>query len=69
MWPTLKFWLTLYLQMGLDAKHIMARIQEQDVKDQLMANTEKSASMGVFGCPSFFVGDELFFGKENMRAV
>ncbi|MEH6401945.1 MAG: 2-hydroxychromene-2-carboxylate isomerase [Sneathiella sp.] len=54
---------------GLDAAHIMARIQEQDVKDQLIANTEKSASMGVFGCPSFFVGDELFFGKENMRTV
>jgi len=54
---------------GLDAAHIMARIQDQDVKDQLIANTERSVSMGVFGCPSFFVGDELFFGKENLRAV
>lgn len=54
---------------GLDAPHIMARIQDQDIKDQLIRNTELSANMGVFGCPSIFVGDEMFFGKETMRAV
>ncbi|MFT6559277.1 2-hydroxychromene-2-carboxylate isomerase [Sneathiella sp.] len=54
---------------GFDADHILNRIQDQDVKDQLMANTQKSATMGVFGCPTMFVGDEMFFGKDRMDAV
>lgn len=54
---------------GWDAEHFMKRIQDQDVKDKLMANTSKSAESGVFGCPSFFVGDEMFFGKDRMDAV
>ncbi len=54
---------------GFDAERIMSRIQDQDVKDQLMKNTAQSAEMGVFGCPSVFVGEELFFGKDRMDAV
>ena len=54
---------------GFDSEHIMSRIQDQDVKDQLVANTSKSAEEGVFGCPTIFVGDEMFFGKDRMEAV
>ena len=39
------------------------------VKAELMANTEKAAARGVFGIPTFFVGDEMFFGKERLGQV
>lgn len=56
-------------QSGLDAGRILARIQDQDVKDALLANTEASVARGNFGSPTFFVGDEMFFGKDRLRDV
>ena len=37
--------------------------------DELVANTEASVARGVFGSPSFFVGEELYFGKDRLREV
>lgn len=54
---------------GLDADHIIARIQDQDVKDKLLANTQAAVERGIFGCPTFFVGDEMFFGKDRLDGV
>ena len=54
---------------GLDADHIAKRIQDQDVKDKLMANTSAAVDRGVFGCPTVFVGDEMYFGKDRMDGV
>jgi 2-hydroxychromene-2-carboxylate isomerase len=54
---------------GIDAARILARIQEQDVKDKLLANTEASVARGTFGSPTFFVGGEIFFGKDRLRDV
>jgi 2-hydroxychromene-2-carboxylate isomerase len=54
---------------GLDGARTLARIQEQDVKDKLLANTESSVARGTFGAPTFFVGDEMFFGKDKLRDV
>ncbi|MES1990115.1 MAG: 2-hydroxychromene-2-carboxylate isomerase [Pseudomonadota bacterium] len=54
---------------GLDGAHIIARIQDQDVKDKLMANTTASVERGAFGAPTFFVGGEIFFGKDRVRDV
>ena len=54
---------------GLDGARLLARTQDADVKQQLMANTERSVARGVFGVPAFFVGDELFFGKDRLRDV
>ncbi len=39
------------------------------MKQQLIANTERSVARGTFGSPSFFVGAELFFGKDRLREV
>jgi 2-hydroxychromene-2-carboxylate isomerase len=39
------------------------------VKDQLMRNTSEAVDRGVFGSPSFFVGNEIFFGKDRLRDV
>jgi 2-hydroxychromene-2-carboxylate isomerase len=54
---------------GLDAEAIMALIQTDPVKEQLKANTQAAADRGVFGIPTFFVGDEMFFGKERLGQV
>jgi 2-hydroxychromene-2-carboxylate isomerase len=54
---------------GLDGARLLARIQEQDVKDKLLQNTEASVARGTFGAPTFFVGDEIFFGKDRLRDV
>ena len=39
------------------------------MKAKLFANTEDSVARGVFGSPSFFVGEELYFGKDKLREV
>ncbi len=54
---------------GLDGETIIARTQDQSVKDRLAQNTAAAAERGVFGIPTFFVGDEMFFGKERLGQV
>lgn len=54
---------------GLDGAAILAGTQEPDVKAGLIANTEAAVSRGVFGIPTFFVGDEMFFGKNTLGDV
>ena len=56
-------------EAGLDADLLLRRIQDDDVKSRLLANTQNAVDRGVFGSPSFFVGDELFFGKDQLRDV
>jgi 2-hydroxychromene-2-carboxylate isomerase len=57
------------LESGLDADRLIARSQDQDVKDRLAANTQRAVERGAFGIPTFFVGDEIFFGKDRLRDV
>jgi 2-hydroxychromene-2-carboxylate isomerase len=54
---------------GLDADALLALAQDQAVKDALVANTSASVERGTFGSPTFFVGDEIFFGKDRLRDV
>lgn len=54
---------------GLDGAAMAAGIQEQSVKDELLANTTASAKRGTFGSPTFYVGDEIFFGKDRLAGV
>ncbi|NVN85681.1 MAG: 2-hydroxychromene-2-carboxylate isomerase [Rhodopseudomonas sp.] len=56
-------------ESGLDAAKLFARAQEPEVKARLIANTEDAVKRGAFGSPTFFVGDEMFFGKEQLREV
>ncbi|HVU20304.1 MAG TPA: 2-hydroxychromene-2-carboxylate isomerase [Rhizomicrobium sp.] len=57
------------MESGLDADRLIAASQTPENKARLMANTEAAANRGVFGSPSFFVGDEMFFGKDRLRDV
>jgi 2-hydroxychromene-2-carboxylate isomerase len=56
-------------ESGLDADRLLARAQDQEVKDALAANTKRAFERGAFGIPTFFVGDEIFFGKDRLRDV
>ncbi|MDP7357260.1 MAG: DsbA family protein, partial [Pseudomonadales bacterium] len=48
---------------------LMNRIGQQTVKDQLIANTEEAVNRGVFGAPTFFVGEQMFFGQDRLDFV
>ena len=54
---------------GLDAAAILAKSQEADVKAELVANTQQAFERGAFGSPTFFVGKEIYFGKDRLRDV
>jgi 2-hydroxychromene-2-carboxylate isomerase len=54
---------------GLPAERLLALTQDQAVKDALMASTTRAVERGVFGSPSFFVGEDLYFGKDRLDAV
>jgi 2-hydroxychromene-2-carboxylate isomerase len=56
-------------QSGIDGGRVLARIQDQEVKDKLLKNTEASVARGAFGAPTLFVGDEIFFGKDSLLNV
>jgi 2-hydroxychromene-2-carboxylate isomerase len=54
---------------GFEPKQMLAAIEAQDVKDELRKNTEEAVSRGVFGAPTFFVGDRMFFGQDRLDFV
>lgn len=54
---------------GFDGPALLARTQEDAIKAKLVANTEAAVARGVFGIPTFFVGNEMFFGKERLAQV
>lgn len=56
-------------EAGLDARAILAATQDPEVKAELIAHTQAAADRGAFGVPTFFVGDEMFFGKERLGQV
>ncbi len=54
---------------GLDGAALLAATGDPEVKAELVANTEAAVARGVFGIPTFFVGAEMFFGKERLGQV
>ena len=54
---------------GLDSAALMAAAQSDAVKQRLSDNTAGAVARGVFGIPTFFVGKEMFFGKERLGQV
>jgi 2-hydroxychromene-2-carboxylate isomerase len=56
-------------ESGLDPAKLFARAQDPEVKAKLMENTQSAVERGAFGSPTFFVGKEMFFGKEQLRDV
>jgi 2-hydroxychromene-2-carboxylate isomerase len=57
------------LERGLDGETFLLRAGDPEIKARLLANTERSVARGTFGAPTFFVGDEIYFGKDRLRDV
>ena len=56
-------------ESSFDAERLLELTQTPAVKERLLANTQRSVERGSFGSPTFFVGDEIFFGKDRLRDV
>jgi len=56
-------------ESGLPAKAILEAAVSAPVKAELIANTERSVERGTFGSPTFFVDDDIYFGKDRLRDV
>jgi 2-hydroxychromene-2-carboxylate isomerase len=54
---------------GIDAPTVLARIADDAVKQTLKSYTEAAVKRGVFGAPTFFVDDEMFFGQDRLEFV
>ncbi len=62
-------WQRALQDSGFDAAQFGKLVQEPEVKELLLENTQRSVERGTFGSPTFFVDDEIFFGKDRLRDV
>ncbi len=56
-------------QTGLDCEAVLKRSDSAEIRDELRAITDQAATRGVFGVPMFFVGNEMFWGKDRLDFV
>lgn len=54
---------------GFDGEALLTRTQEDEIKEALVRNTQDAVARGVFGIPTFFVGDAMYFGKDRLEQV
>ena len=54
---------------GVDGQHFSALVADPDVKARLIATTEEAVERGVFGAPTCFVGNRMFFGQDRLDFV
>lgn len=55
--------------VGIDGEAFLAGIARLDVKEQLKANTDEAIRRGAFGSPTFFVGEDMYFGNDRLPLV
>ncbi|MBZ9785078.1 2-hydroxychromene-2-carboxylate isomerase [Pseudomonas sp. REP124] len=60
---------TVLTRNGFDPHETLALTADEDIKAALKDNTERAVQRGVFGAPSMFVGDEMFFGQDRLEFV
>ena len=58
-----------FISSGIDIEKLIARARQDDVKKRLIEVTNDAVNRGAFGSPTFFVGKEMFFGKDQLRDV
>jgi 2-hydroxychromene-2-carboxylate isomerase len=56
-------------EAGFDAEAFVTLVADPEVKARLIATTEEAVGRGVFGAPTFFVGDQMFFGQDRLEFV
>ena len=57
------------IDLGIDAAAFLEGITRPDIKQQLKANTDEAIARGAFGVPTFFVGDDMYFGNDRLGLV
>jgi 2-hydroxychromene-2-carboxylate isomerase len=57
------------LSSGFNISDLLTKIQANEVKEQLITNTKRAVEKGVFGVPTFFLGNQMFFGKERLMQI
>ena len=62
-------WGAVLTKARLDATALGALVQDEAIKAALVASTESAVARGAFGVPTFFLGDEMWFGKDRLRDV
>jgi 2-hydroxychromene-2-carboxylate isomerase len=62
-------WRAALIEAGFNPDQFLELIERREIKDELMNNTQRSVERGTFGSPTFYVGDEIFFGKDRLRDV
>lgn len=62
-------WAEVAANAGLDAAALSAAVQDEAVKVELASSTQRAVERGAFGVPTFFLGDEMWFGKDRLRDV
>ena len=61
--------LGLAAEAGLDGQKLLARANEQEIKDRLRENTDEAVRRGAFGAPTLFVDNEMFFGNDRLMLL
>ena len=54
---------------GFSVEDIMSMVQSEVVKQKLITETEQAILRGIFGAPTFFVGDEMYWGQDRLHFV
>ena len=55
--------------LGLNVEQVQAWLNDEGVKAQLKKVTEEAIQRGVFGAPTWFVGDEMFWGVDHLHFI
>lgn len=62
-------YVTAMTRAGFDGASLLERTQDPTVKAKLAENTVAAVDRGAFGIPTFYVGEEMFFGKDRLGQV
>jgi len=60
---------TCFTKTGFDGQALLAQTQNPYIKAKLIANTQEAVTRGCFGIPTFFVGTDMFFGKDRLAQI
>ena len=56
-------------ELGVDQAEFEKLVESDEIRSELIAETDRGLERGVFGVPTFFVGDEMFWGKDRMEFI
>jgi 2-hydroxychromene-2-carboxylate isomerase len=57
------------MKLGVDLTEFERLVESDEIRDELIVETDRGLERGVFGVPTFFVGEEMFWGKDRMEFI